>query len=151
MKQYSFTIESKQLLMERSYDIYDNSRKHKHIGKIELRTNEDDNLKHYHITSRTLGGKICVCIDKAMYYRHDVWKDYFKGNKEIQMFIDFLDSKHPSGKTYFEFFINRWNEDKKSQRKFNSLVPSTIKRPNYLDIVDRDIWKRLHPNDNVNP
>lgn len=62
-----------------------------------------------------------------------------------------MDSKHSSGKTYFEFFINRWNEDKKSQRKFNSLISLTIKRPNYLDIVDRDTWKRLHPSDNVNP
>jgi len=149
MKQYSF-LEETELLLERNYDIYDNSKKRKRIGSIEVRTNEGDNLKHYHISSSILGGKICVCIDKPMYYRHDIWKDHFKGTKEIRMFIDFLDSKHISGKTYFEFFVNRWNEDKRSQRKFNSMIPLTISRPDYFNIIDREVWKKLHPKDNVN-
>ena len=151
MRQYSFIEEGKQLLLERYYDLYDNSRKHKCIGTIELRTREGENLKHYHIKSPTLGGNICVCIDKPMYYKHDIWKDHFKGNKEIKMFMDFLDSKHPSGKSYFEFFVNRWNEDKKSQKKFNSIISDDIERPNYLKLVDREMWKKLHPKDNVNP
>lgn len=77
-----------------------------------------------------------------MYYKHDIWKDQFKGTKEIQIFIDFLDSKHPSGKTYFEFFVNRWNEDKRSQRKFNSMISLSLPRPDYFKIVNREDHKK---------
>ena len=129
MKQYSFitSIDSK---------INYEPRKGNRLGSVEIRSEEGDGIPHLHITSNKLGGKICLRLDKAMYFTHNKeFPDKFNSTKSKKSFNTWLDSKYLKNTevTNWEFLRDRWNViHKYSTLKKLVLVPN--KHPDYTKL-----------------
>lgn len=136
MKQYTF-IQEQVLLNENNFLISDD--RGNSIGTIEVRFREGCGKKHYHINSDKLGGKICLLMDKPLYYFHDNWKDKFVNKKAKQFFNKFLDSTSCNTKfknkkeTNWEFFKRVWNIAHQNDPIY-ARIPENLKHPDYTKL-----------------
>ena len=130
MKQYSFSDNHFQY-------IYYGKHKGDRRGKVEIRTKEGDYIPHLHITCKELGGKICLCMDKAEYFTHNnEFPDKFNSNKSKKLFNSWLDKPYEKSTniTNWQFLRNRWNLSHKYSHNKKSLI-SNINHPDYSNLV----------------